>query len=35
MFGQGIPIVLVVLMTMLASFFVMAAEGATYAIVPW
>ncbi len=33
-FGQGIPIVLVVLMTMLASFFVMAAEGATYAIVP-
>ncbi|MBD2258302.1 NarK family nitrate/nitrite MFS transporter [Pseudanabaena sp. FACHB-2040] len=34
MFGQGIPIIFVVLMTMLASFFVMAAEGATYAIVP-
>ncbi|MBD0336408.1 MAG: NarK family nitrate/nitrite MFS transporter [Cyanobacteria bacterium Co-bin13] len=34
LFGQGIPILFVVLMTMLASFFVMAAEGATYAIVP-
>lgn len=34
MFGQGIPILFVVLMTMVASFFVMAAEGATYAIVP-
>lgn len=34
MLGQGTPLVLVVLMTMLASFFVMAAEGATYAIVP-
>ncbi len=32
--GQGLPILFVVLMTMLASFFVMAAEGATYAIVP-
>lgn len=34
MFGEGVAIVAVVLMTMLASFFVMAAEGATYAIVP-
>ncbi|NDJ18145.1 NarK family nitrate/nitrite MFS transporter [Myxacorys almedinensis] len=34
MFGQGVALVAVVLMTMLASFFVMAAEGATYAIVP-
>jgi MFS transporter, NNP family, nitrate/nitrite transporter len=34
LFGEGIPIFLVVLMTMLASFFVMASEGATYAIVP-
>ncbi|HEY9879369.1 MAG TPA: NarK family nitrate/nitrite MFS transporter [Leptolyngbyaceae cyanobacterium] len=34
MFGQGVPLILVVLMTMLASFFVMAAEGATFAIVP-
>lgn len=34
MFGQGVPLLLVVLMTMLASFFVMAAEGATFAIVP-
>ncbi|MBW4542190.1 MAG: NarK family nitrate/nitrite MFS transporter [Myxacorys chilensis ATA2-1-KO14] len=33
-FGQGVAIVAVVLMTMVASFFVMAAEGATYAIVP-
>lgn len=32
--GQDVAIVWVVLMTMLASFFVMAAEGATFAIVP-
>lgn len=32
--GQGVPLILVVLVTMLASFFVMAAEGATFAIVP-
>lgn len=32
--GSGIPLALVVAVTMLASFFVMAAEGATYAIVP-
>ncbi|PSN14230.1 MFS transporter [filamentous cyanobacterium CCT1] len=34
LFGQGIPLLVVVIMTMVASFFVMAAEGATYAIVP-
>ncbi len=34
LFGQGIPIFFVVIMTMAASFFVMATEGATYAIVP-
>lgn len=34
LFGQGVPIIFVVLMTMVASFFVMAAEGATFAIVP-
>ncbi len=32
--GGNIPLLFVVLMTMVASFFVMAAEGATYAIVP-
>jgi NNP family nitrate/nitrite transporter-like MFS transporter len=32
--GQGIPLPLVVIATMLASFCVMAAEGATFAIVP-
>ncbi|NJO77236.1 MAG: NarK family nitrate/nitrite MFS transporter [Cyanobacteria bacterium RM1_2_2] len=32
--GQGASLILVVIATMLASFFVMAAEGATYAIVP-
>ncbi|MBW4467279.1 MAG: NarK family nitrate/nitrite MFS transporter [Pegethrix bostrychoides GSE-TBD4-15B] len=32
--GSGIPLALVVAATMLASFFVMATEGATYAIVP-
>ncbi len=32
--GQGIALVVVVLVTMAASFFVMAAEGATFAIVP-
>ncbi|MCD8485371.1 MAG: NarK family nitrate/nitrite MFS transporter [Desertifilum sp.] len=32
--GRNIALPLVVLMTMIASFFVMAAEGATYAIVP-
>lgn len=32
--GQGAALVAVVLVTMLASFFVMAAEGATFAIVP-
>lgn len=32
--GQGIPLALVVIATMLASFCVMAAEGATFAIVP-
>jgi NNP family nitrate/nitrite transporter-like MFS transporter len=32
--GGNIPLIFVVLMTMIASFFVMAAEGATYAIVP-
>lgn len=34
LFGQGVPLFFVVVMTMVASFFVMAAEGATYAIVP-
>ena len=32
--GGNIALAVVVLMTMIASFFVMAAEGATYAIVP-
>ncbi|MBD1904003.1 NarK family nitrate/nitrite MFS transporter [Funiculus sociatus GB2-A5] len=32
--GGNIPLLVVVIMTMTASFFVMAAEGATYAIVP-
>ena len=32
--GGNIPLLVVVIMTMMASFFVMAAEGATYAIVP-
>ncbi|MBD1836547.1 NarK family nitrate/nitrite MFS transporter [Cyanobacteria bacterium FACHB-472] len=32
--GGNIPLLFVVIMTMIASFFVMAAEGATYAIVP-
>ncbi len=32
--GGNISLAVVVLMTMIASFFVMAAEGATYAIVP-
>ncbi len=32
--GSGIPLALVIAATMLASFFVMATEGATYAIVP-
>jgi MFS transporter, NNP family, nitrate/nitrite transporter len=32
--GRGVPLSLIVATTMLASFFVMAAEGATYAIVP-
>lgn len=32
--GRNVSLLVVVLMTMLASFFVMAAEGATYAIVP-
>lgn len=32
--GKGVPLPIVVAATMLASFFVMAAEGATYAIVP-
>jgi NNP family nitrate/nitrite transporter-like MFS transporter len=32
--GQGVPLLLVVIATMVASFFVMAAEGATFAIVP-
>jgi MFS transporter, NNP family, nitrate/nitrite transporter len=32
--GQGVPLAMVVIVTMVASFFVMAAEGATYAIVP-
>ncbi|MBD2003968.1 MULTISPECIES: NarK family nitrate/nitrite MFS transporter [Cyanophyceae] len=32
--GGNIPLLVVVIMTMIASFFVMAAEGATYAIVP-
>jgi MFS transporter, NNP family, nitrate/nitrite transporter len=32
--GQGVALVVVVLVTMAASFFVMAAEGATFAIVP-
>jgi len=32
--GGNIPLPLVVIMTMITSFFVMAAEGATYAIVP-
>ncbi len=32
--GQGVPLRLVVIATMVASFFVMAAEGATFAIVP-
>lgn len=32
--GNTVPLFVVVIVTMLASFFVMAAEGATYAIVP-
>jgi NNP family nitrate/nitrite transporter-like MFS transporter len=32
--GRGVPLPLVVIATMLASFCVMAAEGATFAIVP-
>jgi len=32
--GGNVPLPLVVMMTAIASFFVMAAEGATYAIVP-
>ncbi|MBD3882848.1 NarK family nitrate/nitrite MFS transporter [Phormidium tenue FACHB-886] len=32
--GEGIPLLVVVIATMVASFFVMAAEGATFAIVP-
>jgi NNP family nitrate/nitrite transporter-like MFS transporter len=32
--GQGVPLAVVVAVTMLASFFVMAAEGATFGIVP-
>jgi len=32
--GQGIWLPIVVALTMVASFFVMAAEGATFAIVP-
>ncbi|MBM0743116.1 NarK family nitrate/nitrite MFS transporter [Phormidium sp. CLA17] len=32
--GQGVPLPVVVAATMLASFFVMAAEGATFGIVP-
>ena len=32
--GAGVALPIVVLMTMIASFFVMAAEGATFAIVP-
>ncbi len=32
--GRGVPLLLVVIATMVASFFVMAAEGATFAIVP-
>jgi MFS transporter, NNP family, nitrate/nitrite transporter len=32
--GGNVPLFLVVAMTMIASFFVMAAEGATFAIVP-
>ena len=32
--GSGVALPIVVLMTMVASFFVMAAEGATFAIVP-
>lgn len=32
--GANVPLFVVVIVTMIASFFVMAAEGATYAIVP-
>lgn len=32
--GQGVPLPIVVIVTMAASFFVMAAEGATFGIVP-
>lgn len=32
--GQGVPLVIVIFATMMASFFVMAAEGATFGIVP-
>jgi len=32
--GKGIPLPVVVIVTMMASFFVMAAEGATFGIVP-
>ncbi|MBW4658201.1 MAG: NarK family nitrate/nitrite MFS transporter [Drouetiella hepatica Uher 2000/2452] len=32
--GQGVPLAIVVAVTMAASFFVMAAEGATFGIVP-
>jgi MFS transporter, NNP family, nitrate/nitrite transporter len=32
--GQGVPLAIVIAVTMAASFFVMAAEGATFGIVP-